>query len=345
MTFHMKARYRLFLRRKSVYYAFDNTTRKFQSLETKDPKEAQRLIMTMNEATKQPAMNLRLARVYLQHSDPAFASRTWQQVMDDVARTKKGDTQTRWQRAMREKPFDQIRNLLLIETRPEHLIAMLEKGTVCTNIFLRRLHNFAIDMNWLPVPVLVRKHWPKIHFKEKRGITLDEHNKILAGEGGDEWRAYYQMLWHTGGAQSDVASLRAENVDWQNKVLSFARMKTGTVVQLHLGKEAEQILSDLPSEGFLFPHIAGMKESDRAKAFIRRCKLVGVKGVSLHSYRYGWAERAKVAGYPERFAQEALGHSSKAVHRAYARHALVKIPSLEDYEKKAEQAAPASASV
>ena len=29
--------------------------------------------------------------------------------------------------------------------------------------------------------------------------------------------------------------------------------------------------------------------------------------MSLHSYRYAWAERAKQAGYPERFAQEAPG--------------------------------------
>ena len=29
---------------------------------------------------------------------------------------------------------------------------------------------------------------------------------------------------------------------------------------------------------------------------------------------------------------ENLGHNSKAVHRAYAKHALVKIPALEDYE-------------
>ncbi len=36
---------------------------------------------------------------------------------------------------------------------------------------------------------------------------------------------------------------------------------------------------------------------------------------------------------PERFAQEALGHNSKAVHRAYAKHAHVKIPALEEYEK------------
>ena len=47
------------------------------------------------------------------------------------------------------------------------------------------------------------------------------------------------------------------------------------------------------------------------------------------------AERAKIAGYPERFAQEALGHNSKAVHRAYAKRALVKIPSLQDYEERA----------
>jgi hypothetical protein len=39
--------------------------------------------------------------------------------------------------------------------------------------------------------------------------------------------------------------------------------------------------------------------------------------------------------YPERFAPEALGHNSNAVHRAYAKRALMKLPSLEDYEQKA----------
>jgi integrase len=57
--------------------------------------------------------------------------------------------------------------------------------------------------------------------------------------------------------------------------------------------------------------------------------------VTLHSYRYAWAERAKTAGYPERFAQLALGHNSKAVHRAYTRKAHVTLPPLEDYEKTA----------
>ena len=44
-------------------------------------------------------------------------------------------------------------------------------------------------------------------------------------------------------------------------------------------------------------------------------------------------ERARKCGYPERFAQEALGHHSKAVHRAYAKNAQVTLPSLEMYEQ------------
>jgi hypothetical protein len=54
-----------------------------------------------------------------------------------------------------------------------------------------------------------------------------------------------------------------------------------------------------------------------------------------HSYRYAWAERAKVVGMPERFAQAALGHNSKAIHRAYAKKAEIIVPSLEEYETRA----------
>jgi integrase len=142
------------------------------------------------------------------------------------------------------------------------------------------------------------------------------------------------LLWHLGGSQSDVANLHAEDVDWEMKVIGFNRMKTGSVVQLHFGETLGNILNDLPGEGFLLPRIAPMKESDRAKAFMRRCNLVGVSGVSLHSYRYAWAERAKTCGYPERFAMENLGHGSNAMTHAYAKKAKVLLPSLEEYEQK-----------
>ena len=41
-----------------------------------------------------------------------------------------------------------------------------------------------------------------------------------------------------------------------------------------------------------------------------------------------------MCGYPERFAKEALGHESNAVHWAYAKKANVEAPPLEEYEKR-----------
>lgn len=41
-----------------------------------------------------------------------------------------------------------------------------------------------------------------------------------------------------------------------------------------------------------------------------------------------------MCGFPLRFAQEALGHNSKAVHHAYASKAEVKVPSLDMWEKQ-----------
>lgn len=70
---------------------------------------------------------------------------------------------------------------------------------------------------------------------------------------------------------------------------------------------------------------------------------MSIKGVSLHSYRYAWAERALKCGYPEGFAQQALGHNSKAVHHTYSKHAEVTVPPLDDWEKEWEHGAGQSA--
>ena len=122
-----------------------------------------------------------------------------------------------------------------------------------------------------------------------------------------------------------------------NQTIAYHRQKTGSLAMIHFGESITAVLRRLPASGPLFPYLRTVRSGDRSTEFKQRCDGLGIKGVSLHSYRYAWAERAKVAGYPERFAQEALGHNSKAVHRAYARKALVKLPSLESYEKQAAQ--------
>lgn len=192
-------------------------------------------------------------------------------------------------------------------------------------------------MGWLPWPVVPKKQWPPVRFGEKRAITLAEHQAIVARERNPERKAFYELAWHLGASQTDVALLEAGNIDWAERVISYTRKKTGEPASVRFDEEVEQILRSRPATGPLFPYLRGVREADRATEFKQRCRGLGIEGVTLHSYRYAWAERAKVAGYPERFAQAALGHNSKAVHRAYARNAKVVLPSLTSFEKQARQ--------
>ena len=322
-------------RRGRVFWIQDWETNKQESLGTKDKREALGLLHARNAPAKDASLNLQIGRAYLAASDPKMMLRTWGDVMAEIVKAKKAKrapTLRRWNVAVLDKALDELRSLALLETRAEHFTAALDKGKVSTNVFLRRIQNFALGMNWLPVPVLPKEMWPDVSFKEKRAITLEEHKAIVARETNQERRAFYELAWYTGASQSDLAFLEAENVDWENQSISYTRMKSGEQAFIRFGKEVERILNDLPSTGPLFPYLRTVRAGDRATEFKQRCRGLKIDGVSLHSYRYAWAERAMDCGYPERFAQKALGHSSKAVHYAYARKAEGVVPSLESYE-------------
>jgi integrase len=335
----MKQRFILF-RRAGVFYSEDTETRKQHSLRTRDEAEATAIINAKNESVRQPVLNLQIARAYLTASDPGFAQRTWQEVMAQMQTHGKDATKLRCSRAMQSKAFDGIRRKTLMETTAQDFLTILNAGKVSVAHYLRRLHNLALNLGWLAVPVLVPALWPKTHFKAKRGITFTEHQTILAAEKNSERSLFYRLLWEIGSSQSDAAALTAENIDWRTRTLTYFRMKTGEKAQLAISSALARILEQLPTEGRLFPKISAVADNARSAEFYRRCKLLGIKGVSLHSYRYAWAERAKVAGMPERFAQAALGHNSKAIHRAYAKRAEIIVPSLEDYEAKATAKVP-----
>ena len=331
----MKQKYRLYRRNQSGnYYIQDNVTGKQQSLGTPDKTEARRLLHTRNEAASQPAMNLQIARAYLAAGDPKVASRTWLEAMAEGAKNKMGPTRKRWESAMRDKALNALRDMPLMETRPEHFTAALEAGTVSTNMFLRRLPTFAVETGWLPWPVMPKKRWPKIVYGDKRGITAEEHQRIKAIEPNPELRDFYELLWQVGGSQSDMAALTSENIDWESRTISYARMKTGRMAIVRFNDSLAEMLRRRCQGGYLFPTLAGVDQDVRGKCFRRRVDRLKISGVTLHSYRYAWAERAKSCGFPERFAQEALGHASKIVARSYAKKAKILVPPLDEYERK-----------
>lgn len=334
----MKQRFRMYQRGlNDRFYIEDNVTRKQESLGTSDRAEALRLLHARNEAAYQPAFNAQMAKAYIAADDPLISSRTWQFVMDEMKRTKVKHaerTSERYESAFNEAPFDALRHVVLIETRPDAVLKVLLTGTVSTNIFMRRLHSFALNMGWLPWPILAYAQWPRLKYGTRRAITADEAQRLLDVEKNAEWKAFLQLLWHIGAAQVDMAALTHENINWQNRTISYTRKKTGTLALQRFGAAVEAVLRERPVVGPLFPHFGKQESAARATRFSDRCKKLEIVGVSLHSYRYAWAERAREVGYPERFAREALGHTSAAVHRAYAKGAKVNIPSLDEYEQR-----------
>lgn len=330
----MRKRYYLYKRGHS-FYAEDSETKQRESLHTGSKIEAEKLLHAKNDAARLPVINIAIAKAYLVGADPKLVNRAWSSVMEEfVSRGGRDSTRIRRQRALQSKPFQLLRNKKLVETTGDDLRAVLRAGGVFTNHFLRCLHNLAVGLGWLPWPVIPPKLWPQAPSKDKRGITAEEHQTIIQSERNSERRAYYELLWAIGASQTDAANLSTDNIDWTTMTLTYVRQKTGEVSSMTIGHQLETLLKQLPAQGRLFPKITLMRDKDRAAEFRRRCRLLKIEGVSLHSYRYAWAERAKTAGYPERFAQQALGHNSKAVHRAYARKAQVKLPSLEEYENK-----------
>jgi len=294
----MKRRFIIYRRKLGgVFYIEDTRTRKQESLGTKNRAEATSLLNARNESVRQPQLNLQIAKAYLAGTDSGVSKRTWQDAFNAIIENKTGTTKARWQRGARQKGFELIHPLIIVETQAEHLFNCLKAGTVSTNVLLRELHNFCISMNWLPWPIIPKRLWPKIEYKPKRAITADEHRMIIDRERNPELRSFYELCWHLGGSQTDIANLEAKNISWNDRVISYARRKTGSLAFIHFGPAIEAILDSLPATGFLFPKIALIKESHRAELFKRRCVGLGVNGVSLHSYRYAWAERAKQCGY------------------------------------------------
>jgi hypothetical protein len=335
----MQNRYYLYQRRDSgIHFIQDRLTSKHTSLRTRDPVIAKRLFHARNEAAEQPMLNVSMAKVYLSATAPEMVTRTWLEVMQAMEKTYHEETLIRWRKMIRCAPFASLLNVALVYTNSTHFLAVLHhpRAGTSTNKWLRIVHNRALDLGWLLSPVLARKAWPPIRTKRMKALTQVQHEKLVATEFDAEFRYYLQMLWETGGSQTDVARLHRDNVDLERWVVTYSRKKLEGRGQGHaaiaIGVPLEQLLKNLPTEGFLFPKLVTQNDKVRASRFRKRADRLGFTNISLHSYRYAWAQRAKIAGMPLREAMAHLGHGSKAIHYAYSEKAEIVTLPLDYYE-------------
>ncbi len=332
----MLDRYTLYQRGNGIYYYEDKETKKQSSLKTRDKGPAMQLLAAKNQVEAMPWMSREMAKVYIKGSNPDLLKYTWLDVLEDIYKGQTSRSIDRWQRFGASLPLERLRPLRLFETRAEDMLAALRhpRAGTSTNNYLRRLHNYALDMGWLMAPVLHRRQWPAIKYKKAQAITEFEHAQIVEAEQNEERRLYYELLWETGGSQSDIAELSWANVDKKEAILSYYRKKlegkgNGALAQMRIGKRIQRVLDHLPQQGKFFPTISKELAKHRSSEFKRRCKLLEIKCKTLHSYRYSWAQRAAKSGIPERQAMAHLGHNSPAIHRAYVSNTPLCINALE----------------
>jgi integrase len=337
----MHNRYRMYRRGQGMFYAKDRVTGKAESLGTAERAQAQHLLAAKNQASVQPQLNRAMARTYLMAKSPELVTRTWAEVMEHYTASGVASTRKRKTTAFRSQPFLILRSLALMDTEAGHFLAVLHhrRAGNSTHHYLRRLHNYALHLGWLLTPVMAEAAWPEVRSKKFTAITEEEHHRIVAREPMPERRLYYEMLWETGGSQGDIAGLHGDQIDLPNETIRFRRRKlagkeSGGESLLRIGPSLRRLLIQLPPSGFLFPKMNAWASENRSSEFNRRCKILGIVGRSLHSYRYAWAQRARAAGMPEREAMNHLGHESRAIHAAYAGGAQVAVLPLEYYEEQ-----------
>ena len=155
----MKTRFRLIRRgsRGGAFYCVDCHTGKRTSLQTSNEDEAIQIIQSKNQAEKQPALNLQIAKAYLAGTDSGITTRTWQNAIEALTATKQDANQARWKTAAKDHAIKPLLPQLIVETKAELILSVLRSGTVSTNVYLRRLHNFCVDMNWLPWPIVPKR--------------------------------------------------------------------------------------------------------------------------------------------------------------------------------------------
>jgi hypothetical protein len=148
----MKTRFRLTRRgnRGDTFYCVDTRTSKRFSLQTNSEDAARQIVAAKNQAERQPVLNLQIAKAYLAGTDNGITTRTWQDAMAALTNTKQGANQERWRRVAKDKALAPLLPRIIIETQGELLLRVMRLGKVSTNVYLRRLHNFCVDMNWLP---------------------------------------------------------------------------------------------------------------------------------------------------------------------------------------------------
>ncbi|HTU92414.1 MAG TPA: site-specific integrase [Gemmataceae bacterium] len=172
-------------------------------------------------------------------------------------------------------------------------------------------------------PLIGIRKPPKASRGTKALISADAHARLVACA-EPLFRAFLELLWHTGARPGEIAGLRAEDIDLEHGLVVLEEHK-----EAHLGKsrviflspEALAVVKGIGREsGLLFPGEDGQRMTAQAIGcrLRRLCVKAGVKHCIAYGYRHTFATDALANGVPDAQVAALLGHSGTAMlHKHY----------------------------
>lgn len=133
--------------------------------------------------------------------------------------------------------------------------------------------------------------------------------------------AAIRLLIFTGCRRDEILSLRWDQVDFNNAMITLPETKTGSRV-VYLSAPALEVLSSLPHQK-KNPHvIVGQSEGRRLvnlrKVWLRICKVARLKDVRIHDLRHSFASVGAAGGVPLQMVGKLLGHAKASTTEKYS---------------------------
>jgi integrase len=197
----------------------------------------------------------------------------------------------------------------------------------------------------------------------EKGVFTPSQVMWLVDQAERDWKGLILAGFYTGGRLKDLATLKWENVDLDQKTINFSQGKTEgksskAKVTIPIHPELEEYLLSLPSSDSpkapIFPELhkkPGSGKSGLSMAFKRIMARAGIDGgvlrerlgaagrnlsaLSFHSLRHSFNSALANSGVSQELRQKLTGHASVEMNRLYThteletlRNAVTSLPRL-----------------
>ncbi|MGO8931977.1 MAG: tyrosine-type recombinase/integrase [Limisphaerales bacterium] len=183
---------------------------------------------------------------------------------------------------------------------------------------------------------------PKAVSSEREIFTHDEVQKLLDTVGfKSEWYTLILMGYCTGARLGDCATMKWDNVNFRDRVISYEQRKTSKVVRVPLVEDLYNHLNTMREfidSEYICPELAeggnGGKQglSESFNRIVKRAKIdpqqIQGKGkqkftrLTFHSLRHSFNSELANAGVAQEIRMKLTGHSSVGMNERYTHHSI-----------------------